>query len=386
MSAAGDVASGAMLYSCAFDGDPLRHGWRWTPSPGGDMAFVASEGWYPDKGGRLDGPRLAAVPDPCAYYRLRFRSRTARRGYWAVTTQDAAGADQVDDAYAAIHPSDGWIEHDAAVRNRDGAATVSISFQGRAPISVADLRVEVIDAAMAAALGDRLYAGLPPLAWTPPAGRWRRLPRTLGRLRSGGELRVVQLGDSIVNDTNNGNWDALVGRLWPRARLRMLTSVRGSTGCWHYRIPEHFAAYVASRKPDLVLIGGISNQLPGASARSALADLRAVAARVQDEIGCELALMSGPIGEDWRRHDPALPGAALPESAPPQVPEFVLGMEAVAAELGVAFIDCHRAWHGYLGASRKPWQWFHRDAVHADDRGKQIVARMLERWFTEEPG
>lgn len=373
-----------LLYYHAFHDDPLQHGWTWIPSTsGGGMAFVASEGWYPDKGGQLRSPRIPASLDPYVFYRLRFRSRTHEQGYWAVLTQDSTGADQVDDNYSSIHPSHDWLDNEVVIRNRNGAATLSIAFQGRAPIAVSELTVEVINAAEAAVWADHVYAGLPPLTWTPPAERWTHLPRTQARLRAGGELRIVQLGDSIINDTNNGNWDALVGRTWPQTRLRIVTSVRGRTGCWFYQQPEHFASYVTSHMPDLLLIGGISNDL-NISTNAALMDLRTVVLRARDRLGCEIVLMSGPIGDDWRQYDPAVPEAWLSTQEPPPVPEFYLGMEAMAVELGVAFIDCHRAWHQYLGASQQPWQWFHRDSIHANDRGKQIVARMLERWFTHE--
>lgn len=373
-----------MLYVCDFREDPERCGWTWTPSdnPGG-LRFVASEGWYPDKGGTLTSPRIAANSDPLAFYRLRFRSRTEQQGYWAVQFQSASGINQVDDAYAAIHRSSAWMDNEVVVRNRDAAATLTVMFQGQAPISVSALTVEVINAAEAAASADRLYATLPALAWTPPAKRWERLPRTQARLRSGGELRIVQLGDSIVNDTNNGNWDVLVGRLYPSSKLRLVTSVRGSTGCWHYREPEHFAAYVAAHHPDLLLIGGISNQRKDDDVDQAVAAVREVAHRALNQLGCEVALLTGPMGTDWRSHNPATPDAPLPQQTPPPVLPFYHELAGLADSLGLAVIDCHSVWHRYLAGSCKPWQWFHRDAIHANDRGKQIIARMMERWFAD---
>lgn len=374
------------LYACDFHADPLPHGWTWIPADGGAMAFIASEGSYPAKGGRLIGPAIGASPDPGAFYRLRFRTRTAQLGYWAVFTQDAAGVDQVDDCYASVQPSAEWLDHEVVVRNRAGASSLRFMLQGHAPIAVADLEVAVIDIVEAGRWADRLHQSLPPLDWTPPARRWAALPRTLERLHAGGELRVVQLGDSIVNDTNNGNWDALVHRSWPQTRLRLHTAVRGGTGCWHYRQPEQFASYVTAHRPDLLLIGGISHQRKDVPAADALADLRAVILRARDGLGCEVAVMSGPMAHDWRAYDPAALQAPLPVQEPPPVNEFYLGQEALAMELGIAFLDCHRAWHRYLGASRAPWQWFHRDSVHANDRGKQVLAQILARWFAPAPG
>lgn len=60
---------------------------------------------------------------------------------------------------------------------------------------------------------------------------------------------------------------------------------------------------------------------------------------------------------------------------------FNTQLAALTEDMGVEFLDMNDIWHRYLGASGKPWRWFHRDAVHANDRGKQILARVLERYF-----
>lgn len=47
-------------------------GWRFEASKAkGGKAFNPSEGWYPDKGGKLVSPRIA-IPKAGAYYRLSF--------------------------------------------------------------------------------------------------------------------------------------------------------------------------------------------------------------------------------------------------------------------------------------------------------------------------
>ena len=73
---------------------------------------------------------------------------------------------------------------------------------------------------------DQTYVGMPPVRYTPPAGRWQHLPRTAAVLNKGeGELRVVLLGDSIVNDTSRSGWDLLIRRKYPRVKVTKVTCI-----------------------------------------------------------------------------------------------------------------------------------------------------------------
>ena len=79
---------------------------------------------------------------------------------------------------------------------------------------------------------DRLYAKIPPVDYTPPEKRWDRLPATLKKITGGTTLRVVMLGDSIINDTSRSCWNLAIEKRFPACRIVKVTSVRGSTGCW----------------------------------------------------------------------------------------------------------------------------------------------------------
>ncbi len=372
----------APLYSFDFRADPAKSGWTYTPSKNeGKLSFVESEGWYSDKGGTLAGPAINVTSNPYQFYRMTFRSKADGKGYYAVFFQDAAGKTLVDDIYASVYASKEWRDNEVLFRGREGAATFIINFISQKPMHIQDLVVTAVSVAEAGDWADRLYAALPPLDYQPPAERWKLLPKTMERLRAGGPLRVVMLGDSIINDTNNSNWDALVERRYPQAELHMNTSVRGSTGCWYYQNDEQFKSYVVDRKPELLIIGGISNGTrDGVDGISAI---REVIRKIRERIGCELLLVSGPMAKDWRPYDAANPDAPLPAQEPPTLPdaEFYKQEEALAREMNVEFLDMYSPWHRYLGASGKPWEWFHRDMVHADDRGKQILARVLDAYF-----
>src|SRR5436305_3683869 len=144
---------------------------------------------------------------------------------------------------------------------------------------------------------DQTYAGMPPVRYTPPAGRWQHLPRTAAVLHKGeGELRVVLLGDSIVNDTSRSGWDLLLQRAYPKVKLIKVTCVRGSTGCWWYRGPERVKRYVLDHRPDLLTIGVMSQ-------RDDVDSIRDVIRQVRAGCRCDVLLMTGAFGTVDPRDD-----------------------------------------------------------------------------------
>lgn len=354
-----------------------RDGWSFLPSGGGGKVYHASEGYGEDKGGQWLGPALPAEGGAFRFYSLDFDVRAPNGGYWGVMFYDASGRALVPDIYSALQPGDKPAHYTRVFYGREGAATFRPFVQSESAVELSNLRVRPIPPSDAAAWCDAFYSDLPPLAYAPPADRLARVPKTAAALTSGAPWRVVLLGDSIINDTFNSNFQALIRRAHPKSDLRFVCSVRGSTGCWYYQDPEAFREYATNLRPDLLILGGISH-------REDLEAIRKVIELARREIGCEVILMSGPLGRDWRAKDGQNPRADLPAQA--WVPDpFVARQRALAAEMGVEFIDLATAWHTYLGASRKPWNFFHRDDVHGDDSGKQIVGRILEAHFRAGP-
>lgn len=93
-----------------------------------------------------------------------------------------------------------------------------------------------------------------------PAADWTHLRRTRRLLTEGGDLRLLALGDSIVNDTMRSGWVAKLQEAYPKARIQATVYVRGGGGCQHYREEDRVAKNIIPQKPDLVLIGGISQK------------------------------------------------------------------------------------------------------------------------------
>ncbi len=375
-----------------FDGEisGKTPGWELLQSEAGKLVQVPFEGSYASKGGRIQSPviHLDKAPGKPAYYRLAFRAKTSDHCYWWVDLRDAADH-LLPDVNSAVYPNADCDAYDQMLHVHSAAVSIRLAFQSKSGVAVRDLAVRQVTADEAAAWCDALYATLPPLAFEPPADAFKRLPRTATALREGTPWRVVMLGDSIQNDSCNSVFQALVKRDFPRSNLDFIVSVRGSTGCWNYRHPEPFAEYVARHKPDLLMIGGISNLNEDRDQPAqGLAKIGQVIEQAQ-ALGCEIVLLSPPHSVDWRIFDARNPAAPLPAMTWTEATSDADGARPLlwtpflelANRHGVAFWNLTVPTADCIARSRKPHGWFNRDVVHSNDRGKQLIGRVLQRHF-----
>jgi len=215
----------------------------------------------------------------------------------------------------------------------------------------------------------KAYAEIPPVQYRPPVERWDRLPRTAQLLTDGGTLRVVMLGDSIVNDTSRSCWNLVVERRHPTCRIEKTTCVRGSTGCWWYQEPGRVQKYVLDHHPDLVIIGGISQRNDVASIREVIRQIRAASQP-------DILLMTGAFGSVDPRGDGFLNTDGV-HSTP-----YNQELQKLADEVGAAFLDMETAWGQYVRDSGKELTSFKRDAVHANAQGEQILGHILANYLS----
>ncbi|MCF7853228.1 MAG: SGNH/GDSL hydrolase family protein [Candidatus Pacebacteria bacterium] len=369
-----NAAAAKGSYFFDFASDPREEGWAFQASQNeGGMSYNPAEGYYLDKGGKLISPEIQCADDRFQFYRMTFESKADSESYYAVQFADSNGDLIVADNYASVYPSEDWVGNDVCFRGRERGVSFKVLFQSRGDISVRNLTIQPVSNKDVVAWADRLYATLPEHHYHPHADRWKHIPKTMAKLRTGEPLRVVMLGDSIVNDTFNSLWEAFVKEAYPQARMTVVCSVRGATGAPYYQRGEHFKVYVEDLEPDLLIVGGISN---GGTTEplTNLLDL------VDRTTGCEVLLMSGPMGPDWRPHADGDFTTPLPVLTPPRRKVY-REMKLLASQRNIEFLDMYTIWHAYLAQSQKPWQWFHRDRVHACDRGKQILGRILKRYF-----
>lgn len=259
---------------------------------------------------------------------------------------------------------------------------------------------------------DRPYvfplAEAPTLMMARSIAQQQRIARTLAKLRSGQEITIVLLGDSIVNDLSNSAFDVLLERKFPGARVNVITAVGGGTGMdqWNpqndtypfltstrYRGALNFNDAVIEQEPDLILLGGISNPptVQGYEAFQAIID-KLSSPSVEARLGyrSDLLLATGAFGN--------LGPSWYPSSEVNDVNNDYRGnLLRLANENNIAFLDLAGPWGEYLLAtqnaadpsaitSQGAREGYWRDAIHGNTFGKQILGRTLIDFLSQGVG
>ncbi|MDA3924843.1 MAG: hypothetical protein PF904_09115 [Kiritimatiellae bacterium] len=219
---------------------------------------------------------------------------------------------------------------------------------------------------------DAIYAAMDPIKYTPPADRFKYIPKAMKTLKEGGEMRMVLLGDSIMGNTTSSSFELLMMRRYPKCKIKKIASLRSSTGCNWYQHENRVEHYVFRHKPDLLLIGGISNGQDAEVVRSVVKQVRAKMPEL------EIILITPVFGTPTCSHI-----KNFTKEIDTSKPNFRWGMQKIAAEEKCAFFDITSPWWSYIEDTGKTYGWFMGDAVHANKRGCQIIGRLLDMWFAE---
>jgi lysophospholipase L1-like esterase len=215
----------------------------------------------------------------------------------------------------------------------------------------------------------KIRAAMPKGTFDPVPQDWTHLSRTRRILTEGGELHVLGLGDSIVNDIMRSAWLATLDEAYPKADVRGTVYVRGGGGCHHYKKEGRIAKHLVPRKPDLVFIGGIS-QKDIASIREVIRQIRAALPKT------EFLLATGVFGTA----DPRDP-EALAKAKHSGTGEYGKELKELAAEQNCAYLDMTTPWAQYIRSSGVHPHRFYRDRVHANAMGEQILSKILMAFF-----
>lgn len=220
-----------------------------------------------------------------------------------------------------------------------------------------------------------IQATMPPGEFTPPVNDWKYLARTRKILTEGGDLHLMAVGDSIVNDTMRSGWVAKLQEAYPKAKIKATVYVRGGGGCHHYKEEGRVEKVIVPAKPDLIYLGGIS-QKDVESIREVIAQIRAA----QPDV--EFLLTSGAFGSTDPRNADAL--AAAPHSGTGAYGE---ALRKLAEEQRCAYLDLTAPWRDYIVSSKLHPHLFYRDIVHANEHGEQILSKILMSfWKGADPG
>ncbi len=204
---------------------------------------------------------------------------------------------------------------------------------------------------------------------------WSGLQRTHKILTEGGDLHIMAVGDSIVNDTMRSGWVGKLQEAYPKAKIKTTVYVRGGGGCRHYCEEGRVQKYIVPSKPDLVFIGGISQRGDIDSIREVMQQIR------KDLPQVEFFLASGVFGTTDPRQPEALAKAQHSGSA-----AYGAGLKKLAKEEGAAYLDMTTPWAEYVVSSGVHPHVFYRDVVHANPYGEQILSKILMRWWKPENG
>ena len=320
-----------------------------------------------------------------AWYRMTFDTKSPVAAYSTARFYDGNGREMGSDNYSGIDASGGWIFNDLFFMGRPLShhATVAVEVQD-GELQVRKIAVGPVSALNVLSWMDDLYAELPPVDYVPPRDRWQHLPRTRHALKTGGELRVLVLGDSIANDFCNSHFQLLIERNNPGVTAHLTPSVRSSTSCCYYRHENRVQDYVIQHAPDLVIILNL-----GVDRVAAVLD---VVSQVRASIDCEVLVMSGAVSlpdtailrsgrKRWRK---LLAESVELRARTIRVAEqYCRQMQSHASEHRLAVFDLRGVWEDYLASCGKPNDWFLRDPLHANERGKQVLARIAEIYFSD---
>lgn len=216
---------------------------------------------------------------------------------------------------------------------------------------------------------EKIQAEMPAGKMDVPKTDWRNLARTSQRLFGGGTLRVLGLGDSIVNDTFRSGWLAKLQQAYPKAKIEGTVYVRGGGGCQHYKEAGRIQKYLLPLKPDLIFIGGISQQ--------DIDSIREVIHQIRTGLpDVEFLLATGVFGTA----DPREP-EELAKAKHSGTGEYGKALKQLANEEHCAFLDMTTPWAEYIRSSGLHPHRFYRDVVHANEYGEQILAKILLAYF-----
>ncbi len=370
---------GSLLWE-EFQTDPLQHNWRQAALPRQKFAgeWHAASGQEPNfiavKDGYWESPMVPVRP--LAYYRVRFQSRSEKNGYCWAQFYDAEGKEIIPDNHENFWASSDWSEQEFFFRAHALATQVRLRFKAdQSPIAVARVALHASDEGEVRAWQKRIWEAMPKLNYSPPPNRGELLPKTALRLKNGGVLRIVMLGDSICNDTSNSLFETQLRKLYPRTHFEVTLSVRGGTGCSWYQMDNRVQEYVLRFHPDLLIIAGISHGYDSEAMRSVILQVRS---RLQPDI----LIVNDSITPQAHLESDYIKYSGLSETvAKSNIRLFPQRLTGVARAENVEFLDMRTAWNTYLNHSSRPVEWFMRDSIHANARGKQAVGSILARYL-----
>lgn len=373
----------------AFDSDPRGKGWRLINQA---REIFPTGGWTAAESLRPGAYiwQSAEFTIPASRY---FRVDFSHRGTGSLTVASQAFNPSLNwGRYPSIHATDGQLlEGDTSIRSTGTAwqRAVFVSRQSRhatttavqlsgTGVEIDNVVVTALSDAEALAWADAVYAQMPALNYQPPSGRHENLSRTLSRLQTGQPLRILFVGDSLMQDSANSTLDLLLERRFPGSTVEIQAATGQGTGInkWNddpnYNWPDQDLDVdhaIIEQQPDLVLLGGISNNFTNwnTSFPELITKIR-TRSIARWGSAPDIMLLTGP-----------------PFYSPQN--NYNTDLSLLAENESTAFLDLYAVVDAYVanaGGSLSITD-LKRDAYHANSLGKQLFGRVLLEWLEPEP-
>jgi hypothetical protein len=176
------------------------------------------------------------------------------------------GSAQVADSFAVAYQHDcaAWTALEAVVRDSvliANPAGIMADWGSEDDFYLKNVRIRRMTNAELAEHGDRLFAhfGVEARAWTDPS-RLELIPHTMDKLRHGGSLKLLLMGDSWINDTaGHTPFEAWLMRSYPECDITLACAAIGGTGVAGWNNQANVDAAIIPHAPDTILVGGISS-------------------------------------------------------------------------------------------------------------------------------
>ncbi|MDV2995557.1 MAG: hypothetical protein N4J56_005211 [Chroococcidiopsis sp. SAG 2025] len=421
-----EVLAGAIILYSTFERSPTSEGWI-TRGSGASWVIGGTSGTRSIRV-QHPGPTNYTFDDawsspllnttPLQWYRLSFNSKapgttnnpgSVGYGYWSATFYDKQTGNQLPDAtFSSVFQSNNWVHNEFRFRTK---ATVGangnllpvqmrINFHslGSQPLFIDDITVQATTSQEVAQWADGIYNSFSAkLNYVPKASRWQRIPLTMQKLRNGQNLRIVMLGDSIQNDTATAPIDVFLEREYPGSKVEIIPSVIGGTGVQYYKTCVQNC--ILKYKPDLLIIGGISNGNNMSDFQSVVNQVRA-SDRVTNH-KTEILLLTKawspnnyPNPIDYQLN-PSIKELDQNPTNNTTIPNDYRGnllwfayannleyLDMTGIQSEFIYGPATAAGLGSPDANGNPYSIWMRDNYHLNDYGKQILGRILETYFS----
>ena len=345
---------------------------RSRPEP---LADFTGEPDWPFADGRCVSPviDLRKPAGENAFYLLTFEAKSSAEGTWLFESLDETGAPVGEDR-SALYATAAWRSYQIPVPVVPETTKARLAFEGTVRPAVRNVRIRKSNPGEAAGLvAGRNARFQQPLDTTvsPGVWAWARLSDAQTAIRVAKDFSIVYVGDEVMNDTWNGCVDAFVRQAFPDTRIRSHVAIAPDGGAAFFAEKGNFDRFVARHRPNLVVLGGVSNNrvqdgkvLSGETRE----DIRRFVAACR-AIGAETAVCSPAKSADPRK---------LPDDSPLLASDDI---HRAAKAAGAQFWDVTTAPVGTVRRCPDAIGWHNRGETLNNNRGKVLNALTMAAYF-----